>query len=74
MYVKQTPRPLFVTLSARLFLAWSVTGLLFSLSGSVSAQPQVIRNITQAVSTSGTDRQHQQNPHARKARTEDGGE
>ncbi len=53
MYVKQSPRPTFVTLSARVAMTLGFTGLLFGLDiigigGTASAQPQVIRNITEA--------------------------
>jgi len=47
MYVKQTPRPFAVTKSVRFFVAFAMTGLLTDLCGTASAQPQVIRNITQ---------------------------
>ena len=47
MYVKQSPRPALVTLPARVLMTLGLTGLLFGMAGSVSAQPQVIRNITQ---------------------------
>lgn len=47
MYVKQNPRPLFATLPAKLCVAWGITGLLFGLCATASAQPQVIRNITE---------------------------
>lgn len=47
MYVKQTPRPFAVTKPAKFFVAFAITGLLFDLCGTASAQPQVIRNITQ---------------------------
>ena len=47
MYVKQTPRPLFVAFPAKLLVALGVTGLLINTSHTASAQPQVIRNITQ---------------------------
>jgi len=48
MYVKQTPRPLIVTFSARVIVTLGFTGLLLGFAGSASAQqPQVIRNITE---------------------------
>lgn len=47
MYVKKNPRPLFDTLPARLCVALGIAGLFFGLHGTVSAQPQVIRNITE---------------------------
>jgi len=47
MYVKQTPRPLIVTLSARFLVTLGFTGLLLGFSSTAAAQPQVIRNITQ---------------------------
>ncbi len=48
MYVKQTPRPALFALPARLIVAFGFTGLLFGLAAPACAQPQVIRNITQA--------------------------
>ncbi len=48
MYVKKTPRPNFATFPVRLLVALGVSGLLAGLANSVSAQPQVIRNITEA--------------------------
>lgn len=48
MYVKQTPRLPFPTTPARLVVILGLTGLLFGFSPTASAQPQVIRNITQA--------------------------
>ena len=47
MYVKQNPRPWIVSLPAKLCVAMGITGLLCGFSGTVSAQPQVIRNITE---------------------------
>jgi len=47
MYLKQTLCPVLGTLPASVGATVAVTALLFSLGGSVSAQPQVIRNITQ---------------------------
>ncbi len=48
MYVKQSPRPLSITLSARVLMTLGFTGLLFSVADTTLAQPQVIRNITEA--------------------------
>ncbi|MEM8944675.1 MAG: pilus assembly protein N-terminal domain-containing protein [Planctomycetota bacterium] len=48
MYVKQTPRPLFLAIPARLIVTLGLTGLLFGGVQAAAAQPQVIRNITQA--------------------------
>ena len=48
MYVKQSPRPTFVTLPARVLMTLGFTGLLISFAGTATAQPQVIRNITEA--------------------------
>lgn len=48
MYVNQTPRPTFVTIPARIVVALGFIGLFFGYSVTASAQPQVIRNITQA--------------------------
>ncbi|NOZ39060.1 MAG: histidine kinase [Planctomycetes bacterium] len=47
MYVKQSPRPSLVTLPVRVLMNLSFTVLLFSLVNSASAQPNVIRNITE---------------------------
>jgi pilus assembly protein CpaC len=47
MYVKQNPRPLLVTLPAKLCVASGITILLCGLCATASAQPQVIRNITE---------------------------
>ena len=47
MYAKQSPRPSFVTLPARVLMTLGLTGLLFCPCDTASAQPQVIRNITQ---------------------------
>ena len=47
MYVKQSPRPTLFTLPARVLMTLGFTGLLFSFAGTASAQPQVIRNITE---------------------------
>jgi len=48
MYVKQSPRPTLIRLPVRVLMLLGVTGLLFSLCRPVSAQPQVIRHITEA--------------------------
>ena len=51
MYVKQSPRPTLVTLPARVLMTLGFTALTFSLvnglASSASAQPKVIRNITE---------------------------
>ncbi len=47
MYAKQTPRPSFAAVPAKLLMTLGLTGLIFSFATSLSAQSQVIRNITQ---------------------------
>ncbi len=47
MYVKQSPRPSLATLPVRVLMTLGFTGLFFGFAGLVSAQPQVIRNITE---------------------------
>jgi len=47
MYVEQTPRQSIVAVSAKLFMTLGLTSQIFGLAGSVFAQSQVIRNITQ---------------------------